>query len=73
MGSEMCIRDRFLPASIFLFFGFALIIFVTFALWRLGKEEVGFTGWGAAGLIILSVLTEGGIGLISRSVSKLFI
>ena len=63
----------FLPASIFLFFGFALIIFVTFALWRLGKEEVGFSGWGAAGLIILSVLTEGGIGLISRSVSKLFI
>ena len=63
----------FLPASIFLFFGFALIIFVTFALWRLGKDEVGFSGWGAAGLIILSVLTEGGIGLISRSVSKLFI
>ena len=50
-----------------------LIIFVTFALWRLGKDEVGFSGWGAAGLIILSVLTEGGIGLISRSVSKLFI
>jgi hypothetical protein len=63
----------FLPASIFLFFGFALIILVTFALWRLGKDEVGFSGWGAAGLIILSVLTEGGIGLISRSVSKLFI
>jgi len=52
---------------------FALIIFVTFALWRLGKDEVGFSGWGAAGLIILSVLTEGGIGLISRSVSKLLI
>tara|TARA_S200000501_G_C20626096_1_gene656778 strand:- start:97 stop:681 length:585 start_codon:yes stop_codon:yes gene_type:complete len=62
----------FLPASIFLFFGFALIIIVTFALWRLGKEEIGFSGWGAAGLIILSVLSEAGIGLISRSLSNFF-
>ncbi len=63
----------FLPPSIFIFFGFALVIWITFSLWRVGKEEIGLTGWGAAGMIILSVLTEGGIALFSRYLSKTFL
>ena len=62
-----------LPPSIFIFFGFALVIWITFSLWRIGKEEIGLTGWGAAGMIILSVLTEAGIGLFSRYLSKTLI
>ena len=60
------------PPSVFLFFGFAIIILVTFSLWRIGKEEIDFSGWGATGLIILSVCTEAGISLMSRFLSKNF-
>ncbi len=60
----------FLPPSIFIFFGFILVIWITFSLWRIGKEEIGLTGWGSAGMIILSVLTEAGIGLLSRYLSN---
>ena len=63
----------FFPPSVFLFFGFALIILVTFSLWRIGKEETEFTGWGATGLIFLSVCTEAGISLFSRFITKIFI
>ena len=63
----------FLPASIFIFFGFGLVIWITFSLWRIGKEEIGLSGWGAAGIIVLSVITEASIGLFSRYISKLFI
>ena len=63
----------FLPAAVFIFFGFGLVIWITFSLWRIGKEEIGLTGWGAAGIIVLSVLTEAGIGLFSRYLSKLLI
>ena len=63
----------FLPASIFIFFGFGLVIWITFSLWRIGKEEIGLTGWGAAGIIVLSVITEASIGLFSRYISKLLI
>ena len=61
------------PPSVFLFFGFAIIILVTFSLWRIGKEEIDFSGWGATGLIILSVCTEAGISLMSRFLSKIFV
>ena len=63
----------FLPASIFLFIGFGLVVWVTYSLWRIGKEEIGLTGWSAAGIIILSVVTEASIGLISRYISKFFV
>ncbi len=62
-----------LPPSIFLIFGFALVVWVTISLWRVGKDEVGLTGWGAAGMIILSVITEAGIGLFSRYISKVIV
>ena len=62
-----------LPPSLFLIFGFALVVWVTISLWRIGKDEVGLTGWGAAGMIILSVIAEAGIGLFSRYISKMFI
>jgi len=62
-----------LPPSIFLIFGFALVVWVTISLWRIGKDEVGLTGWGAAGMIILSVITEAGIGLFSRYISKVIV
>ena len=62
-----------LPPSIFLIFGFALVVWVTISLWRIGKDEVGLTGWGAAGMIILSVVTEAGIGLFSRYISKVIV
>ena len=32
-----------LPPSIFVFFGIMVVIWVTFSLWRIGKEEVGLT------------------------------
>ena len=63
----------FLPASIFIFIGFGLVVWVTYSLWRIGKDEIGLTGWGAAGIIILSVITEASIGLISRYISKFFV
>ena len=63
----------FLPASIFIFIGFGLVVWVTYSLWRIGKEEIGLTGWSAAGIIILSVITEASIGLISRYISKFFV
>ena len=62
----------FLPASIFIFIGFGLVVWVTFSLWRIGKDEIGLTGWSAAGIIILSVITEASIGLTSRYISKFF-
>ena len=62
-----------LPPSIFLIFGFALVVWVTISLWRIGKDEVGLTGWGAAGMIILSVITEAGIGLFSKYISKVIV
>ena len=63
----------FLPASIFIFIGFGLVVWVTYSLWRIGKEEIGLTGWSAAGIIILSVVTEASIGLISRYISQFFV
>ncbi len=47
-----------LPPSIFVF-----------SLWRIGKEEVGLTGWGATGMIFLSVIIEASLGMFSRSLS----
>jgi hypothetical protein len=61
-----------LPPSIFVFFSIGLIIWVTFSLWRIGKEEVGLTGWGATGMIFLSVFTEASLGMLSRTLSTNF-
>ncbi len=58
-----------LPPSIFIFFGIMVVIWVTFSLWRIGKEEVGLTGWGATGMIFLSVIIEASLGMFSRSLS----
>ena len=58
-----------LPPSIFVFFGIMVVIWVTFSLWRIGKEEVGLTGWGATGMIVLSVIIEASLGMFSRSLS----
>ena len=58
-----------LPPSIFVFFGIMVVIWVTFSLWRIGKEEVGLTGWGATGMIFLSVIIEASLGMFSRSLS----
>ena len=58
-----------LPPSIFVFFGIMVVIWVTFSLWRIGKEEVGVTGWGATGMIFLSVIIEASLGMFSRSLS----
>ena len=58
-----------LPPSIFVFFGIMVVIWVTFSLWRIGKEEVGLTGWGATGMILLSVIIEASLGMFSRSLS----
>ena len=58
-----------LPPSIFVFFGIMVVIWVTFSLWRIGKEEVGLTGWGATGMIFLSVIIEASLGIFSRSLS----
>jgi hypothetical protein len=40
-----------LPPSIFVFLGIVVVIWITFSLWRIGKEEVGLSGWGATGMI----------------------
>ena len=61
-----------LPPSIFVFLSIGLIIWVTFSLWRIGKEEIGLTGWGATGMIFLSVATEAGLGMLSRYLSIAF-
>jgi hypothetical protein len=61
-----------LPPSIFVFLSMGLIIWVTFSLWRIGKEEIGLTGWGATGMIFLSVSTEAGLGMLSRYLSIAF-
>ena len=58
-----------LPPSIFVFFGIMVVIWVTFSLWRIGKEEVCLTGWGATGMIFLSVIIEASLGMFSRSLS----
>ena len=58
-----------LPPSIFVFFGIGVVIWVTFSLWRIGKEEVGLSGWGATGMIFLSVVIEASLGMFSRSLS----
>ena len=55
--------------SIFVFFGIGVVIWVTFSLWRIGKEEVGLSGWGATGMIFLSVVIEASLGMFSRSLS----
>ena len=57
------------PSSIFVFFGICVVIWVTFSLWRIGKEEVGLSGWGATGMIFLSVVIEASLGMFSRSLS----
>ena len=61
-----------LPPSIFVFLTMGLIIWVTFSLWRIGKEVIGLTGWGATGMIFLSVGTEAGLGMFSRLLSTAF-
>ena len=58
-----------LPPSIFVFFGIIVVIWITFSLWRIGKEEVGLSGWGATGMIFLSVVIEASLGMFSRSLS----
>ena len=58
-----------LQPSIFVFFGIGVVIWVTFSLWRIGKEEVGLSGWGATGMIFLSVVIEASLGMFSRSLS----
>lgn len=57
------------PPSIFVFFGIGVVIWITFSLWRVGKEEVGLSGWGATGMIFLSVVIEASLGMFSRSLS----
>jgi len=57
------------PPSFFVFFGICVVIWVTFSLWRIGKEEVGLSGWGATGMIFLSVVIEASLGMFSRSLS----
>ena len=60
------------PPSIFVFFGIGIVIWVTYSLWRIGKEEVGLSGWGATGMIFLSVCLEASLGMLSRSLSTAF-
>ena len=57
------------PPSVFVFIGIGVVIWVTFSLWRVGKEEIGLTGWGATGMIFLSVIIEASLGMLSRSLS----
>ena len=57
-----------LPPSIFVFW-IVVVIWITFSLWRIGKEEVGLSGWGATGMIFLSVVIEASLGMFSRSLS----
>ena len=60
------------PPSVFVFIGIGVVIWVTFSLWRVGKEEIGLTGWGATGMIFLSVIIEASLGMLSRSLSMAF-
>ena len=60
------------PPSVFVFFGIGVVIWVTFSLWRVGKEEIGLSGWGATGMIFLSVIIEASLGMLSRSLSMAF-
>jgi len=60
------------PPSVFVFIGIGVVIWVTFSLWRVGKEEIGLTGWGATGMIFLSVIIEASLGMLSRSLSMSF-
>ena len=60
------------PPSIFVFFLIGIVIWVTYSLWRIGKEEVGLSGWGATGMIFLSVCLEASLGMFSRSLSTAF-
>lgn len=60
------------PPSVFVFVGIGVVIWVTFSLWRVGKEEVGLSGWGATGMIFLSVIIEASLGMLSRSLSMAF-
>ena len=66
---SFAILGLILPPSIFIFFGIGVVIWVTFSLWRIGKEEVGLSGWGATGMIFLSVVIEASLGMFSRSLS----
>ena len=66
---SFAILGLILPPSIFVFFGIGVVIWVTFSLWRIGKEEVGLSGWGATGMIFLSVVIEACLGMFSRSLS----
>ena len=66
---SFAILGLILSPSIFVFFGIGVVIWVTFSLWRIGKEEVGLSGWGATGLIFLSVVIEASLGMFSRSLS----
>ena len=66
---SFAILGLILPPSIFVFFGIGIVIWVTFSLWRIGKEEVGLSGWGATGMIFLSVVIEASLGMFSRSLS----
>ena len=69
---SFAVLGLFLPPSIFVFFSLSLVIWVTFSLWRIGKEEIGLTGWGSTGMIFLSVATEAGLGMLSRYLSIAF-
>ena len=60
------------PPSVFVFVGIGIVIWVTFSLWRVGKEEIGLSGWGATGMIFLSVIIEASLGMLSRSLSMAF-
>ena len=66
---SFAILGLILPPSIFVFLGIGVVIWVTFSLWRIGKEEVGLSGWGATGMIFLSVVIEASLGMFSRSLS----
>ena len=66
---SFAILGLILPPSIFVFIGIGVVIWVTFSLWRIGKEEVGLSGWGATGMIFLSVVIEASLGMFSRSLS----
>ena len=60
------------PPSVFVFVGIGVVIWVTFSLWRVGKEEIGLSGWVATGMIFLSVIIEASLGMLSRSLSMAF-
>ena len=58
--------------SMFVFLSLGLIVWITISLWRIGKEAISLTGWGATGMIVLSVVTEAGLGILSRILSNIF-